>query len=65
MAVVAVTVGGTSAAAPLWAGFTALVNEQRSLNGLTTTLGFANPTLYPLAESARIIRRIFHDVTHG
>ena len=54
----AVTVGGTSAAAPLWAAFTALVNQQRGLNGLTTTLGFANPT--PLQPRPR--HRLQHDL---
>jgi kumamolisin len=34
-------VGGTSAAAPLWAGLTALINEQ-----LGTRVGFINPLLY-------------------
>lgn len=60
----AVTVGGTSAAAPLWAAFTALVNQQRGLNGLTTTLGFANPVLYGLGQSTSYTT-LFHDVTLG
>ena len=51
---IAQTVGGTSAAAPLWAGFTALVNQQRGLNGLTTTLGFANRPLYSLGRSTEL-----------
>jgi kumamolisin len=34
-------VGGTSAVAPLWAGLTALINEQ-----LGTRVGFINPLLY-------------------
>ena len=52
-------VGGTSAAAPLWAGFAALVNEGRALGGATPTtgatpgtpahpLGFANPLIYAI-----------------
>ena len=59
----AATIGGTSAAAPLWAGFTALVNQQRGLNGLST-LGFANPPLYTLGTSANATT-VFHDVTTG
>ena len=35
-------VGGTSCAAPLWAGFTALVNQQAVLVG-KPTVGFLNP----------------------
>jgi len=58
------TVGGTSAAAPLWAGFTALVNQQRGLNGLAAPLGFANPPLYALAQGTSYAS-LFHDVTTG
>ena len=36
---------GTSAAAPLWAAFTALINEQALENG-ETPVGFLNPALY-------------------
>ena len=42
--------GGTSASAPIWAGFTALVNEQRADAGLPA-LGFANPLLYGLYKA--------------
>ena len=52
--------GGTSCAAPLWSAFTALVNQQRVANGLST-LGFANTVLYPLAQSARY-GSDFHDI---
>ncbi len=58
------TLAGTSAAAPLWASFTALVNQQRALNGLTTTLGFANPPLYTIGRSQSYTAD-FHDVTLG
>ncbi len=61
---VVATVGGTSASAPLWAAFAALVNQQRGLNGLTAPLGFANPTLYSLAQSTSYTS-LFHDVTQG
>ena len=53
--------GGTSCAAPLWAAFTARVNQQRTVNGMAH-LGFANPTLYPLAANHGAD---FHDVTTG
>ena len=44
--------GGTSCAAPIWAAFTALVNQERAKNNLGT-LGFANPLIYQIGESAR------------
>lgn len=49
-------IGGTSAVAPLWAGLTALLNQQ-----LGRPLGFANPVLYGLPASARA----FVDITSG
>ena len=55
--------GGTSCAAPLWAAFTALVNQQRAANGLTP-LGLANPSLYPLLTGARYATD-FHDIKDG
>ena len=58
------TTGGTSAAAPLWASFTVLVNQQRGLNGLATPLGFANPPLYILGQGTSYAS-LFHDVTTG
>jgi kumamolisin len=36
--------GGTSVAAPIWAAFTALLNEAQGQN-----IGFLNPLIYPLA----------------
>jgi len=54
---------GTSAAAPLWAGFCALVNQQSvAVNG--TTVGFLNPALYALAGSPSY-PTFFHDITTG
>ena len=38
-------IGGTSASAPIWAGFTAVLNQQRGYVGLPD-VGFANPLLY-------------------
>ncbi len=37
--------GGTSFAAPMWAGYLALANEQAATNG--KTIGYINPTIYP------------------
>ena len=51
--------GGTSASAPLWAAFTALVNASPACRGLD--LGFENPSLYAIAGSAYAAN--FHDVT--
>ncbi len=55
--------GGTSAASPLWAGFTALVNQGRAANGLPP-LGQASPALYPLLTSPRYSAD-FHDIASG
>jgi hypothetical protein len=57
------TVGGTSCAAPLWAGFTALVNEQAAQSG-EPPVGFLNPALYAIAKSANYTT-CFHDITTG
>jgi kumamolisin len=58
-----VNVGGTSAAAPLWAGFMALVNHQRMTNGLGP-VGFLNPRLYSIGRSARYSAD-FNDIQDG
>ena len=55
--------GGTSAAAPLWAGFTALVNQQRTAAG-KAPVGFLNPPIYQIGASAAYTAN-FHDVTTG
>jgi kumamolisin len=55
--------GGTSCAAPLWAAFTALVNESLT-NAGKAPLGFANPVLYGIAKSDSYLTD-FHDVTTG
>ena len=44
------TVGGTSCAAPLWAGFMALVNQQAAAGGKTNGIGFINPAVYEIAN---------------
>jgi len=56
-------VGGTSAAAPLWAGFTALVNQQAANNG-HASVGFLNPALYAIAKGTNYAA-CFHDIRTG
>ncbi len=55
--------GGTSCASPLWAAFTARVNQLRVAQG-NPPLGFANPAIYAIASGARY-GNDFHDVTNG
>jgi subtilase family serine protease len=55
--------GGTSFAAPMWAGYLALVNQQAVANG-NKTLGFINPALYTIGLSSSYDTD-FHDVTGG
>ncbi len=55
--------GGTSDAAPLWAAFTALVNQQAAAYG-RQPVGFLNPSLYALA-STTYYTSLFHDITSG
>lgn len=55
--------GGTSCAAPLWAGFMALVNQQAAANG-EPSLGFLAPTVYALAKTTNYVN-CFHDTTVG
>jgi Pro-kumamolisin, activation domain/Concanavalin A-like lectin/glucanases superfamily/Putative Ig domain/Viral BACON domain len=58
------TVGGTSAAAPLWAGFMALVNQQALANG-RSSIGFFNPVLYEIGKSNANYTTLMHDITTG
>jgi len=58
-----ITVGGTSAAAPLWAGSTALINEYLQKQQ-KSRMGFANPVLYGLQNATQQFPP-FHDVTSG
>jgi subtilase family serine protease len=55
--------GGTSYAAPQWAGLTAMANEQELNNG-GTTLGFLNSKLYRIGVS-KIFDTDYHDITSG
>jgi len=54
---------GTSCAAPLWAAFTALVNQQGATLGQPSA-GFINPALYALARGTNY-GMLFNDVTTG
>ena len=56
-------VGGTSCAAPLWAGFTALVNQQAAASG-KPTVGFINPAVDAICTGAAYTSA-FHDITTG
>jgi len=56
-------VSGTSCAAPLWAGFAALVNQQAASGG-KATVGFINPALDTIGSS-QSYTTIFHDITTG
>jgi len=55
--------GGTSYAAPLWAGLTAMINQQSIAHG-GTTIGFLNPALYAIGTGAGFDSD-FHDITSG
>ena len=51
--------GGTSAAAPFWAGLIALADQEAG-----HALGFVNPAIYRVAESPQY-HQAFHDITTG
>jgi N-acetylneuraminic acid mutarotase len=54
---------GTSCAAPLWAAFAALANQQAGINS-NPPIGFLNPTLYSIGQGSRYSSD-FHDITIG
>jgi kumamolisin len=56
--------GGTSFAAPMWAGYIALVNQQLA-NGGKGPIGFINPTIYAQNASASTYAADFHDIKSG
>jgi subtilase family serine protease len=58
-----ITIGGTSAASPLWAGSMALINQYLLSQG-KTIVGSANPALYGLFSTSQQLSP-FHDVTSG
>jgi kumamolisin len=70
-----VVAAGTSASAPLWAGFTALMNEQGAhSNPIQNAVGYVNPLFYRFAGTTdangtyipnAFYSQIFHDVTVG
>ena len=55
---------GTSAAAPLWAAFTALVNQQGVTRAGKGPVGFLNPMIYSIAQSPNYSTS-FHDIISG
>ena len=55
--------GGTSFAAPMWAGYVALVNQQLAANG-ESTIGFINPTIYSQNVTSSYSTD-FHDIASG
>jgi kumamolisin len=48
----------------MWAGFIALVNQQRAANG-KSTIGFINLDIYPENLTAATYSADFHDITSG
>jgi subtilase family serine protease len=60
--------GGTSAAAPLWAGFMALVNQQVQQYGTAPPgkgFGFLNPALYIIGNNPALYAAGFNDIVGG
>jgi subtilase family serine protease/outer membrane protein assembly factor BamB len=53
-------VGGTSVGSPCWAGSMALIDQKAG-----SSLGFINPTIYSILNSAAGYSKAFHDVTVG
>ncbi len=54
---------GTSFAAPMWAGYMALVNQQAAQDG-NGPVGFINPYIYTIAAGSRYTQD-FHDITNN
>jgi len=54
--------GGTSFAAPIFAGMIALINQKQGWSG---GQGLANTTLYKLAAGGSTYHSAFHDITSG
>jgi uncharacterized repeat protein (TIGR01451 family) len=55
--------GGTSAAAPLWAGYNALINQQGAIYRSPPD-GFINPAVYAIGKGPRY-HLCFHDIVVG
>lgn len=60
--------GGTSASAPLMAGYTALINQNRARNGMAP-IGLLNFSIYPAAYTSGGLTptytSLFHDIADG
>lgn len=54
--------GGTSLSSPLWAGFTALINQYLQKQG-AKPVGFFNPALYQIGGGSKQPYPAFHDLT--
>jgi uncharacterized repeat protein (TIGR03803 family) len=57
------TASGTSVAAPLWAGFAALINQQAAATH-QPAIGFINPAIYALGQGPAYASA-FHDISSG
>ncbi|MFZ0798034.1 MAG: choice-of-anchor D domain-containing protein [Terriglobales bacterium] len=57
--------GGTSFAAPMWAAYIALVNENLANNGYSSTVGFINPSIYTDLGLGPGYDTDFHDIVSG
>ena len=53
--------GGTSFAAPMFAGMLSVISQALNANGL----GLINPTIYGLASNSTTYGQAFHDITSG
>jgi kumamolisin len=58
-----IVVGGTSCAAPIWAAFSSLIDQERSKNRLGP-VGFLGPSIYHFGLS-RFNAVVFHDIQDG
>ena len=56
--------GGTSFAAPMWAAYVALVNQQLAAQR-SSYVGFLNPTIYKQNATASTYSTDFHDIITG
>jgi hypothetical protein len=62
------TIGGTSSAAPMWAGMLADVNASSTCKNNVATangVGFVNPLLYSVASNPTAYAASFNDITQG
>jgi hypothetical protein len=62
------TIGGTSSAAPMWAGMLADVNESptcQANNATKSGVGFVNPLLYAVASNPTAYAASFNDIKTG